>query len=161
MTGFEPPPSGRLIGMARRAAKRAPMETLERGRIGVECGLEGDFRGVRRPGKLPNRQVTILAREGWEAACAELGRRLPWTTRRANLLVEGIRLPRCVGDVLAIGDVRLEITVEVEPCERMEEAAPGLQVAMRPDWRGGVGCRVLAGGYVAIGDEIWIEETSR
>jgi MOSC domain-containing protein YiiM len=150
--------TGRLIGMARREAKRAPMETLERGRIGVECGLEGDFRGLRRPGKEPNRQITILAREAWEAACAKLGRPLPWTTRRANLLVEGVDLARRAGDVMAIGDVRLEITIEVEPCERMEEAAPGLQAAMRPDWRGGVGCRVLQGGDIALGDAIRIEE---
>jgi MOSC domain-containing protein YiiM len=157
MTGSVPN-HGRLIGMARRDTKRAPMETLERGRIGVEFGLEGDFRGLRRPGKEPKRQVTILAREGWEAACADLGRELPWTTRRANLFVEGIALPRRAGDVMTIGDVRLEITVEVEPCERMEEAAAGLQAAMRPDWRGGVGCRVLQGGEIAIGDAIRIEE---
>jgi MOSC domain-containing protein YiiM len=152
------PDTGRLIGIARRDAKRAPMETLQHSRIGVEFGVEGDFRGLRRPGKVARRQVTVLAREGWEAACAELGRELPWTTRRSNLLVEGIHLPRHAGDVLAIGDVRLEVTVEVEPCERMEEAAPGLQAAMRPDWRGGVGCRVLAGGDIAIGDAIRIEE---
>jgi MOSC domain-containing protein YiiM len=152
------PDTGRLIGMARRDAKRAPMETLERGRIGVEFGLEGDFRGLRRLGKEPNRQVTVLAREAWDAACAELGRQLPWTTRRANLLVEGVDLARRAGDVMAIGNVRLEITVEVEPCERMEEAAPGLQAAMQPDWRGGVGCRVLQGGDIALGDEIRIEE---
>ena len=152
------PDTGRLIGMARREAKRAPMETLERGRIGVEFGLEGDFRGLRRPGKEPKRQVTVLARESWEAACAELGRALTWTTRRANLLVEGVDLSRHTGDVMAIGDVRLEITVEVEPCERMEEAAAGLQEAMKPDWRGGVGCRVLQGGEIAIGDAVRIEE---
>ena len=152
--------TGRLIGMARRDTKRAPMETLERGSIGVDFGLEGDFRGLRRPGKEARRQVTVLAREGWEAACADLGRDLPWTTRRANLLVEGIALPRRAGEILAIGDVRLEVSVEVEPCERMEEAAPGLQAAMRSDWRGGVGCRVLQGGDIALGDEIRIEERS-
>ena len=63
--------------------------------------------------------------------------------------------------MLAIGDVRLEVTVEVEPCNRMEEASPGLQAAMRPDWRGGVGCRVIAGGDIAIGDAIWIEEQTK
>jgi MOSC domain-containing protein YiiM len=155
------PDTGRLIGLARREAKRAPMETLERGRIGVEFGLEGACRGLRRPGKEPKRQVTVLSRESWDAACAELGREVPWTARRANLLVEGLALPRRAGDVMAIGEVRLEVTVEVEPCERMEEAAAGLQQAMRPDWRGGVGCRVLAGGDVAIGDEIRIEEATK
>ena len=147
--------TGRLIGMARREAPRAPMETLEKGRIGVEFGLEGDCRGRSK------RQVTILAREAWEAACAELGRDLPWTTRRSNLLVDRIALPRRNGDVIAIGDVRLEVTGEVDPCSRMEEAAPGLQAALRPDWRGGIGCRVLSAGEIALGDAVRIEEGSR
>ena len=149
---------GRLAGLARRAAPRAPMETLEAGRIGVEFGLEGDFRGTPRPGKLPKRQVTVLAREAWQAACAELGHDVPWTARRANLLVEALPLPRRAGDVIAIGDVRLEVHVQVDPCERMDEAAPGLREALVPDWRGGVGCRVLSGGEIRVGDRVWIED---
>ena len=148
---------GRLIGMARRAGPRAPMETLEAGRVGVDFGLEGDHRGVVRPGKLPRRQVTVLAREAWEAACAELGRDVPWTARRANLLVEQVSLPRRVGDVIAIGEVRLEVHLEIDPCQRMDEAAPGLREALVPDWRGGVGCRVLQGGEIAVGDAVRIE----
>jgi MOSC domain-containing protein YiiM len=151
---------GRLIGMARRAAPRAPMETLAAGRIGVAFGLEGDHRGVPRPGKLPRRQVSVLAREAWEAACAELGRELPWWFRRANLLVEGVELPREAGDVIVIGDVRLEVHVEIDPCQRMDEQAPGLFAALVPDWRGGVGCRVLSGGEIAIGDAVTIEKSS-
>ena len=150
--------AGRLIGMARRDGPRAPMETLEAGRIGVEFGLEGDHRGVVRPGKLPRRQVTVLAREDWEAACADLGREVPWTARRANLLVEQFPLPRRVGDVIAIGEVRLEVHLEIDPCSRMDEAAEGLRVALMPDWRGGVGCRVLQGGDIALGDEVRLEE---
>ncbi len=149
---------GRLIGMARRDAPRAPMETLESGRISVELGLEGDHRGVRKAGKDPKRQVTLLAREAWEAACADLGRDVPWTFRRSNLLVESLDLPRDPGTIIAIGDVRLEMTIEIDPCQRMDEQALGLQAALTPDWRGGVGCRVLSGGEVAVGDAIWIEE---
>ncbi len=151
--------AGRLVGMARRDAPRAPMETLDSGRISVELGLEGDHRGVRKAGKDPKRQVTLLTREAWDAACADLGRAVPWTFRRSNLLVESLELPRAPGTIIAIGDVRLEMTVEIDPCQRMDEQAPGLQAALTPDWRGGVGCRVLSGGEVAVGDTIWIEET--
>ena len=153
------PPAGRLVGMARRDGPRAPMETLDSGRISVELGLEGDHRGVRKAGKDPKRQVTLLTREAWDAACADLGRAVPWTFRRSNLLVESLELPRTPGTIIAIGDVRLEMTTEIDPCQRMDEQAPGLQAALTPDWRGGVGCRVLSGGEVAVGDTIWIEET--
>lgn len=149
---------GRLIGIARRAARRAPMEPLESGRIGEAFGLEGDHRGLVRPGKLPKRQVSLLEREAWEAACADLGREIHWTVRRANLLVESLPLPRRPGDVIAIGDVRLEVHGEIDPCQRMDEQEPGLQEVLKPDWRGGIGCRVLQGGEIAIGDPVRIEE---
>lgn len=152
---------GRLIGIARRGAPRARMEEVERGLITTDRGLDGDHRGPIRPGKVPKRQVTLLAREAWEAACADLGRDVPWTTRRSNLLVESLALPRRPGEVIAIGDVRLEVHVEIEPCQRMDEQVPGLQEALKPDWRGGVGCRVLQGGAIAIGDAVRIVEPGR
>lgn len=145
--------SGRLIGIARRDAKRAPMETLERGVITVEGGLEGDFRGP----KLAARRITVLSREAWEAALGDLppaGAGLAWTTRRANLLVEDVRLPRAAGGVLRVGAVVLEITDQTSPCRRMEEAFPGLLKALSPDSRGGVLCRVREGGDVALGDDV-------
>lgn len=148
--------SGRLLGIARRSMTRAPMERLDRALIGVNFGVEGDFRGLRK-GK-NKRQITLLSRQAWETACAELGRDVPWTVRRANLFVEDLDLPREPGTIVAIGDVRLEMTIEIDPCVRMDEQVPGLFAALKPDWRGGIGCRVLRGGVVTAGDRIWIEE---
>ena len=139
---------GRLAGIARREAKRAEMEIVEIAKISKESGVAHDFRG--RPGK---RQVTVISAEAWAAACEELGQALPWTTRRANLLVEDLQLPQRTGDVIEIGDVRLLVTMEVDPCSRMEEQAPGLRAALTPEWRGGVACTVLKGGTVRLGDD--------
>ena len=144
---------GRLIGIARRDGKRAPMEELERARVETASGVAGDFRG--RPGK---RQVTVLAAPGWRAACEDLGRELPWTARRANLLVDGIPLADTAGRRLVIGPLVLEITGELDPCSRMDEAAEGLRGALAPDWRGGVTCRVIAGGEIGLGDNVCLEE---
>jgi len=36
----------------------------------------------------------------------------------------------------------------------MEEAHPGLLRALAPDWRGGVTCRVLQAGAIAVGDRV-------
>lgn len=142
---------GRLAGIARRDAKRAAMQTLDTAEISAETGVAMDFRG--RPGK---RQVTVLSQRAWDAACRDLGRDLPWTTRRSNLLVENIDLPRRVGDTLCIGEVRLRVTMEVDPCSRMDEQCEGLRDALAPDWRGGVACTVLAGGQVRVGDAVSI-----
>lgn len=142
---------GRLLGIAIRQKSRAPM--MEQGTIEIngEAGCAGDSRG--KPG---DRQVTVMAREDWEAACGELARELPWTTRRANLLVEGLPLRETTGLQLTIGNVVLEITGETDPCGRMDELAPGLCGALQPNWRGGVCCRVLQAGVVSVGDQVEI-----
>lgn len=135
------------------------MEALQEGVISRAAGLEGDFKGAKHP----HRQITVLAREDWEAALADLPpgtpealRASPWTARRANILVEGVRLPRAAGGVLRVGPVELEITGETSPCRRMEEVAPGLIKALAPQWRGGVTCRVLSDGRVRAGDPVTV-----
>lgn len=140
---------GKLNGIARREKKRAPMETLERAEISTASGVANDSRG--KPGK---RQVTVISAAAWRDACSELGKEVPWTARRANLLVEGVDLPETTGAVLQIGAVRLLVTGEVDPCSRMDEQCPGLTAALQPGWRGGVSCTVLAGGSVAVGDSV-------
>lgn len=143
---------GTLMGIARREAKRAPMETLERAEISKETGIANDWRG--KPGR---RQVTVISAASWADACRELGTEIPWTTRRANLLVEGIDLPHTTGAVIEIGAVRLLVTGEVDPCSRMDEQYQGLTEALKPDWRGGVSCSVLEEGIVAIGDGVTLK----
>ena len=139
-----------LIGIARKARSKAPMEPLDRIKVTPELGLDGDYRG-----KLRRRQVTILAEEDWHVACHEIGLSdIPWTERRANLYVRGIALPRTKGSRLSIGDVVFEITGETDPCNRMEAVATGLQNALEPDWRGGVTCRVITGGEISVGDPV-------
>lgn len=148
--------SGKLIGIAWRAARRAPMQTGGDVEISVEGGVAGDHKGP----KFKRRAVTILAREDWEAALAELAATgaevsdLDWTVRRANLLVEGIRLPRAIGATLRVGSVLLEVTYPTTPCARMDEARMGLRKALHPEWRGGATCLVLEGGHVSIGDSV-------
>ena len=148
--------SGRLIGIAWRDKRRAPMETVGSIDITLEAGVVGDHKGA----KYKRRAVTILAREDWEAALADLGdSTLDWTLRRANLLVEGVRLPRALGATLRIGAVLLEVTYPTTPCARMDDARAGLRKALHPEWRGGVTCKVLEGGRVAIGDEVVIVQS--
>ena len=143
---------GTLTGIARREKKRAPMEELERADISTQSGVARDSRG--RPGK---RQVTIVSAGAWREACRELGREVPWTARRANLLVDGIELPETTGCILRIGPVKLLINGEVDPCSRMDEQYAGLTRALQPAWRGGVACTVLEGGVVALGDSVTLE----
>lgn len=154
--------SGLLIGIARRPARRAPMEILDGVAIMRGGGLEGDHKGLR----FPQRGVTLLAREDWEEAIGELADLagpvpLPWTRRRANLLVEGVVLPRAAGAIMTVGSVWLEVTAQTYPCQRMDEVHRGLLKALAPGWRGGVTCRVVEAGRVAIGDVVTVVSSPR
>jgi MOSC domain-containing protein YiiM len=125
------------------------MQSLDNAEISEQSGVALDFRG--KPG---DRQVTVISAGAWRQVCNELGTEIPWTTRRANLLVDDIELPKQAGGEIRIGDVLLEVTGETDPCSRMEEQFAGLKAALQPDWRGGVCCRVIRGGAVSIGDAV-------
>ena len=146
---------GKLLAIATKARSRGPMNELDRACVTPEHGITGDFRG-----KAEQRQVTVLSVEDWYAACSELNQQLVWTTRRANLLVEGIRLANTKDSLLHIGTVVLRITGETEPCGRMDELVAGLRSALTPDWRGGVCCQVVSGGWVEPGAEVILQDAS-
>ena len=145
--------SGRLVGIAWRPRRLAPMQTRRQRR---------DQSGGGRRRRPQGRQVQAArgddpgARGLGGSARAMLGgdQSLDWTPRRANLLVEGVRLPRALGATLRIGPVLLEVTYPTTPCARMDEAREGLRKALHPEWRGGVTCKVLEGGHVALGDAV-------
>jgi MOSC domain-containing protein YiiM len=141
--------SGRVEAIAIAAKKRGAMEPVDVAEVTVAKGITGDARG-----HLPGRQVTLLFADGWDDACRELGEALPWTTRRANVLVGGMDAPARIGARLKVGSTLLEVTEETKPCQLMERAAAGLRKALAPDWRGGVCCKVLEGGTFTTGDAV-------
>ncbi len=121
----------------------------------IEIGSDG-LAGKNRKSK--KRQVTLLAREDWDAAQAAAGAELHWTTRRANLLVEGIELAHTAGRRIRVGTALLEVSAETDPCALMDRFQPGLRKALEPDWRGGVSTRVLEPGVVQRGDAVCFED---
>ncbi len=139
------------MGIASRPRPAADMTELEQVEV-VANGLAGENRKGRQ------RQVTLLAREDWERAQADAGAELHWTTRRANLLVEGFPLAHTTGRRIRTGTALLEITAETDPCALMDRFHLGLRKALEPDWRGGASTRVIEPGVVRIGDVIAFED---
>ena len=147
----------KLIGIAYKTEKRGAMITTEAASVTQKTGVEKDIFG--RPGK---RQVTVMSIQQWQLACNEVDKNLPWFTRRANLLVDGISFSaQDQGKQIVIGELILEITGETDPCKKMEMAYPGLEKALLPDWRGGVTCRVLNDASIAINDLVYLKASAQ
>lgn len=146
-------PPAQVLALAVRSATRAELEERQQLHLTPSTGVVDDH------GTRPRRHLTILAQSQWQTVCQQLGRDLPWTIRRANMLVSGIEFDdEWNGKTLSIGDVKLLVHGELTPCFRMEEQVSGLHDQLLPDWRGGVHCEVLEEGEIRIGDRLEMVE---
>ena len=147
---------GSIKGIATREKTKAKMDEHLSAKVTFDNGVGADSRGRKKGGK---RQVTIVTSENWHSTCKELGQEIPWTTRRANILVEGLDLKDKTGTQLKIGTAIVEITGELEPCNRMDEQFQGLTKILEKDWRGGVTCKLIREGEININDEVELINT--
>ncbi|MDX1577665.1 MAG: MOSC domain-containing protein [Gemmatimonadota bacterium] len=141
-------PAARLEAIWLKGGRREAMRPVSGARMVKDVGLEGN---ADRGGY---RQVTLLDADAWERATSELGVVVDPIERRANLLVRGLDLAESADRVVRVGASRIRIRGETRPCERMDEAAPGLREALDPDWRAGAYGMVIEGGPVTVGDPV-------
>ena len=143
--------AGTLEAIWIKRVRLGKMDPVPRAALVAGRGLVGNANQGGR------RQVTIIEREVWDGLMDATGGDLDPSRRRANLMVRDLPLARARGRVLRVGAVRLEIGGETTPCERMDEAAPGLRAALRAEWRGGVFAQVLDDGVITVGDAVeWV-----
>jgi MOSC domain-containing protein YiiM len=148
--------AGRLEAIWIKRAHRGVMDQVTTATLVAGRGLVGNADQGRR------RQVTVIERESWERLMRELDSSISPAARRANLLVTGVQLMETRDRILRVGSCRLRVAGETRPCERMDEALPGLRAAMRVDWGGGVFAEVLDDGEIQVGDEVlWVETESQ
>jgi len=125
------------------------MEPLEMVSIIADFGIEGD-RKVR-PGS--KRQVLVFDEETIQAFGFRPGELDENITTRA-LLVSALQR----GQLLRMGDVLLEVTIERPMCHKLEDLRPGL--ADKLEGRRGKMTRVLHGGTIRVGDPIEVVQPS-
>lgn len=123
-------------------------------------GLAGDryLKGTgyysRRPQPDGGRQLTLLETEELEKLESETGIRLDPSESRRNVLTRAISVNDLIGERFRIGGVLCEGIRICEPCTYLERLT-GKRV-MRPlVHRGGLRARIVSGGFLKVGDEIW------
>lgn len=139
---------GELLAIWIKRAHRGVMDPAPAAELIPGRGLVGNADQGRR------RQVTLIEQETWDRLMDELGGELSPSARRANLLLRGVPLAGTRGMLLQVGECLLRIGGETRPCERMDEALPGLERAMYDRWGGGAFAEVLEGGTIHVGDGV-------
>lgn len=126
--------------------RRGPMDPVESARLIDWRGIVGN---ANQGGK---RQITLIDEAAWRAAAEAVGADVDPSKRRANVMLRGIDLEKSNGLFLRLGECLVRIYNETRPCERMDEAHPGLRNALRPHWRGGAFGEVVEGGTIRVGE---------
>ncbi|MBL8150186.1 MAG: MOSC domain-containing protein [Blastocatellia bacterium] len=145
--------SGQLEAIWIKRMKFGPMDRVSSATLLAQKGIVGN---ANQGGK---RQVTIIEQEVWQQLMQQMSSSLDPSARRANLLVNGVDLNNSRGKLLKIGSCRIRILGETRPCERMDEALPGLREAMKKNWGGGAFGEVLDNGEIKVGDKVcWADQ---
>lgn len=130
-------------GLFRAPKKHVPMEELREARLLADFGVEGCAHDKANNG----RQVLLVDHETVEAMELAPG------ILRENVTTDGLNVNSLqIGELLQIGQARLEVVMVCTPCNQMERIRPGLRKEL---WgRRGMLCRVLEGGTIRPGDPI-------
>jgi MOSC domain-containing protein YiiM len=133
----------RVQNLFRASRKHLPMEELSEVHAMGDRGFDGCAHG--RPGS--KRQVLLVDRETLEAMDLQPG------VIRENITTDGLNVNSLqVGQLLRVGEARLEVSAVCTPCDQMEAIRPGLRKEL---WgRRGMLCRVLDSGVIRRGDAI-------
>jgi MOSC domain-containing protein YiiM len=121
--------------------------------------LEGDRQSDLKVHGGESKAVYAYAAEHYGFWRARLGRELEPANFGENLTISGLDEPNlCIGDVLQIGDSRLEATEPRLPCFKLglRFGDPGMVKAFTHSRRWGIYFRIAREGRIAVGDDVTI-----
>lgn len=149
---------GELVSIHIGPAAAQAMVTLDEVRAVASKGLEGDRyfleTGTFSAKTSPDRQLTLMEAEVFEAIERDMGITLAFAQSRRNLITRGVPLSHLVHQTFRVGSVLLRGRKINEPCAYFENliGQPGLCQALLH--RSGLNAEVLIGGILRVGDRI-------
>jgi MOSC domain-containing protein YiiM len=139
----------RVVGLFLKPSHRQPMQSVPWATADAGKGLRGDASYGRT-----RRQILLVSEE------LLLDLDLKPGDVRENVILRGVTAEDySPGDRLTIGTAVLEVSMDCQPCERMDEFRPGLQGLLRG--RRGMLAKVVVGGTIRVGDEVLAAPASR
>lgn len=145
-------PSGELIWIGVRPARKTDMLEPAETMAVAGCGLEGDHRMKKTQGSA--RQVTIISQEYINLISHFLNNRpIHASMLRRNLVVSNINLTALRYQTFQIGQAIFEASALCHPCSRMEQVLGKGGIAAMLG-HGGLCCKILQSGIIRVGDEV-------
>lgn len=129
-------------------------------RIG-KLGLEGDVIMDKKHHGGPDQAVYVYGQADYDWWRDQLGRDLPPGIFGENLTISELESASFnIGDVLIVGEVKLQVTAPRIPCSDFAARMEDLQWVkkFRAAERPGLYCRVLQEGFVQAGDPVSVEK---
>jgi uncharacterized protein YcbX len=151
--------SGEIVAIHVASGAGAPMQAVAAAEAIAGEGLVGDrYRAgtgfyslaATDPGA---REVTLIAEEALAAVRQETGIVLGPAEHRRNLTTRAMALDSLLGRRFRIGEVIGEGVRPCPPCTHLEEIT-GKPVMKPLIHRGGIRARIVAGGWIRVGDPI-------
>lgn len=99
------------------------------------------------------RELTLIAEEALAAVLAESGIPLSPDEHRRNVTTRGLALEPLLGKRFRIGEVVCEGVRLCPPCTHLEDVT-GKPVMPPLVHRGGIRARIVAGGWIRVGDAV-------
>lgn len=157
--------TGRIAPLGPKGIPSGFVKTRRDGPVAIGTGgLDGDQRTDLGNHNAPDKAVYAYNTSSyplWRAACPEHAALLEPGGFGENLTVEGLdEAAVCIGDIVTIGAVRLQVTEPREPCFKLalRFADTGMIKAMVRNGLCGWYHRVLTPGTVTAGDAVVIAE---
>jgi MOSC domain-containing protein YiiM len=148
--------SGRVEAIWIRAESNGTPEPLERASLAAGRGIEGDrYWNASSPENPspPGRALTLIEAEAIEGLREDTGIVIGAEQSGRNVVTRGIALNDLVGKRFRVGDVECEGVELCHPCRTFERRTEqGVLKGMTN--RGGLNADIVAGGEIAVGDEV-------